>query len=193
MNKRKTMKKFSLYKKDGHTSVINWLFDKKTKEHFFKPDKPWQILGTDVTEFHANGFKVFLSVIIDFYNNCPIASSISKHPDKKFMVQNFKKMLNKAPKKSRFILHSDQGSVYRSDDWKKMLKDSKALQSMSRKGKSGDNAPTEGLFGRLKQTWFNQSNFNNWTYQKFVSKLEDEMNWYNLRKQINRIDLEQRG
>jgi transposase InsO family protein len=52
---------------------------------------------------------------------------------------------------------------------------------MSRKGKSGDNAPTEGFFGRLKQMWFNHSDFKNYSYTKFAKELNEFLSWYQSR------------
>ncbi len=48
------------------------------------------------------------------------------------------------------IFHSDRGSQYASNDYRKLLRDFKMEGSMSRKGDCWDNAVTETLFGSLK-------------------------------------------
>ena len=48
------------------------------------------------------------------------------------------------------IFHSDKGSQYCSDDFKKALKNVKAIQSMSGKGNCYDNAVVESFFHTLK-------------------------------------------
>jgi len=48
------------------------------------------------------------------------------------------------------IFHSDRGSQYASNDYRKILRDFKMQSSMSRKGDCWDNAVTETLFGSLK-------------------------------------------
>ena len=48
------------------------------------------------------------------------------------------------------IFHSDRGSQYASNDYRKLLRDFKMESSMSRKGDCWDNAVTETLFGSLK-------------------------------------------
>jgi len=48
------------------------------------------------------------------------------------------------------MIHSDQGSVYLSTTFKRLLSDDGFLQSVSARGNSQDNAPVESFFSRLK-------------------------------------------
>jgi putative transposase len=48
------------------------------------------------------------------------------------------------------IVHSDQGSQYGSDDWKRFCDANKLLPSMSRRGNCWDNAAAESFFSSLK-------------------------------------------
>ena len=48
-------------------------------------------------------------------------------------------------------IHSDQGSQYGSDDWRRFCKRNHLEPSMSRRGNCWDNAVVESYFGRLKQ------------------------------------------
>jgi transposase InsO family protein/transposase-like protein len=185
MNQRKAIRKWSSYKNDGNESVTNWLYDKESKDHFFKTNKPWELFVTDVTEFHVNGFKVYFSPMIDMSDSSPITWRISQHPDMDLMLGSLNDLIKMTPEGTRFILHSDQGSVYRTDTWKRTCENAHILQSMSRKGKSGDNAGAEGFFGRLKQEWFHKTDFTGYTYEQFVESLEEYLFWYN-NKRIQR-------
>lgn len=49
------------------------------------------------------------------------------------------------------IFHSDRGSQYASDAFRKLLKGNKITGSMSQKGNCWDNAVAESFFGSLKQ------------------------------------------
>jgi transposase InsO family protein len=51
---------------------------------------------------------------------------------------------------SGLLMHSDRGSQYASDDYRKLLKQFQMTQSMSRKGNCRDNAPIESFFKTLK-------------------------------------------
>jgi transposase InsO family protein len=55
---------------------------------------------------------------------------------------------------------------------------------MSRKGKSGDNAPLVGFFGRLKQMWFNRNNFDGYGYTRFCKELDAFLQDYKKDKQL---------
>jgi putative transposase len=52
--------------------------------------------------------------------------------------------------KSELIVHSDRGSQYASQEFRKALEERGITASMSRKGNSWDNACSETLFGSLK-------------------------------------------
>ena len=49
------------------------------------------------------------------------------------------------------IVHSDQGSQYGSDDWKRFCDANKLLPRMSRRGNCWDNAVAESFFSSLKK------------------------------------------
>ena len=53
------------------------------------------------------------------------------------------------PKKT--IIHSDQGSQYGSDDWRRFCKTNGLIPSMSRRGNCWDNAVAESFFSSLKK------------------------------------------
>ncbi len=54
------------------------------------------------------------------------------------------------PKRS-VIIHSDQGSQYGSDEWKRFCESHNLLPSMSRRGNRYDNAAAESFFSSLKK------------------------------------------
>lgn len=54
----------------------------------------------------------------------------------------------------RLIVHSDRGSQYAGNDFKKVLKDHGHLGSMSRKGDCWDIAVAESFFHTLKVSWY---------------------------------------
>ena len=48
------------------------------------------------------------------------------------------------------LIHSDHGTQFGSDTWRRFCKSSRLEPSMSRKGNCGDNAVAESFFGSLK-------------------------------------------
>jgi len=49
------------------------------------------------------------------------------------------------------MIHSDQGSQFRSSDWQSFLKANNVISSMSRRGHCHDNAVAESFFQLLKR------------------------------------------
>jgi transposase InsO family protein/transposase len=185
----KSMKPYHSYKNDGNPPVANWLYDSVTKKHFFKPAEIWEVLATDVSEIHVNGFKIFLSLIMDLHDSAIVSYRISRNPDTALMMGSLNDAIAKMPENACSILHSDQGSVYRGREWKRKCLSNHILQSMSRKGKSGDNAAMEGFFGRFKQEWFNHGDFSDMSYDDVVASMEEELLWYNEERTQSRLRL----
>ena len=77
-----------------------------------------------------------------------------------------------------FILHSDRGVQYASNNMTKILSNNIwANQSMSRKGNCWDNAVAESFFKSLKYEWIYRFNFK--TYSQAENEIEKYINWYN--------------
>ena len=142
---------------------------------------------TDVTEFAVNGRKLYLSPVIDLFNNEVISYSLSERPVMN-MVEN---MLDQAFKKlnphEHPVLHSDQGWQYRMRRYQNILKEHGIKQSMSRKGNCLDNAVVECFFGTLKSECFYLDEFSN------ISELKDAVTEYIEYYNSRRISLKLKG
>ena len=143
----------------------------------FKAMKPFEKLATDVTEFKIGEEKIYLSPIIDMYNNEILSYSISNSPTfwqtREMMADLYKRL----PKGSRPILHSDQGWQYQMKEFQCSLKKHNIRQSMSRKGNCLDNAVMENFFGRLKVEMFYGEKFQ--SADEFVRRLKEYIEYYN--------------
>ena len=78
------------------------------------------------------------------------------------------------------IIHSDQGSHYKSNIYKSILKKSGVRQSMSRKGNCLDNAVMENFFGLLKSELLYLREFS--SLEEFQIELENYIDYYNNRR-----------
>ena len=115
----------------------------------FNCNAPNQKWATDITYLkYDNGRKrMYLSAIEDLYNREIIAYKISDTLDMSFVEQTLGEAFKKV-KTSEFknlIIHSDQGSHYKSNIYKSILKKSGVRQSISRKGSCYDNACIENF------------------------------------------------
>jgi transposase InsO family protein len=63
---------------------------------------------------------------------------------------------------SGLVHHSDRGSTYASDDYRKALEAGRIERSMSRKGDCWDNAVAESFFASLKREMEGIDDFESW-------------------------------
>lgn len=120
----------------------------------FKADQPIQKWATDVTEFKVKGKKLYLSPIIDLFNQEIISYELTDKPVFRGIMDMLKKALPLTKDCSQLVLHSDQGWQYQMRKYQQMLKANGIIQSMSRKGNCLDNAIIENFFGTLKSELF---------------------------------------
>src|SRR5690606_25173782 len=120
----------------------------------FTADRPNQKWVTDITEFKVRDKKLYLSPIMDLYNQENISYQLSERPIFGQVVDMLKKAFKRVPNGNQLLFHSDQGWQYQMKPFQALLKKKGIVQSMSRKGNCLDNAIIENFFGTLKAEMF---------------------------------------
>ena len=143
----------------------------------FHAENACEKLATDVTQFNVCTTKVYLSPIMDLYNNEIMSYSISLHPDLAQIREMLDGLSKKLPKDATPILHSDQGWQYQHAEYQRYLKEHNITQSMSRKGNCMDNGAMECFFGRLKVEMFYGEKFE--SVEDFMQKLREYISYWN--------------
>ncbi|MEN9907164.1 MAG: hypothetical protein RLZZ540_305 [Bacteroidota bacterium] len=138
----------------------------------FKAVAPNQKWATDITEFNVSGNKLYLSPIIDLFNQEIISYELTERPVFNQVVMMLKKAFKKIPNNTNLTLHSDQGWQYQMKQYQYLLKEKGITQSMSRKGNCLDNAIIENFFGILKSELFYLKKY------KSIDQLKKEINEY---------------
>ena len=165
------VKKYKSYKAEHGKSVPNIL------ERNFKAAAPNQKWATDITEFNVSGNKLYLSPIIDLFNQEIISYEITERPVFNQVIMMLKKAFKKIPDNTNLILHSDQGWQYQMKQYQHLLKEKGILQSMSRKGNCLDNAIIENFFGTLKSELFYLKKYDSAIQLK--EEIQDYIVYYN--------------
>ena len=143
----------------------------------FRVGKPNQKWVTDVTEFNIKGERVYLSPILDLYNQEIISYEIADRPQISTVMQMLQKAFKKLKPKDKPMLHSDQGWQYQMGLYQQALKEKGIGQSMSRKGNCLDNAVMENWFGIMKTEFFYQKKFDD--VGSFKRELKEYIHYYN--------------
>ena len=120
----------------------------------FKADKPNTKWATDITEFKINAGKVYLSPIMDLYNDEIIAFTIGLSPSMDLVLKMVDEAFSKVDNSKELLLHSDQGWQYQSPDYQRKLLNKGVKQSMSRKGNCNDNGKQKDSLEHLKMKCF---------------------------------------
>ena len=141
-------------------------------ERNFKAAAPNQKWATYITEFNVSGNKLYLSPIIDLFNQEIVSYELTERPVFNQVVMMLKKAFKKIPNNTNLTLHSDQGWQYQIKQYQHLLKEKGIMQSKSRKGNCLDNAIIENFFGTLKSELFYLKKY------KSVDQLKKEINEY---------------
>lgn len=143
----------------------------------FQADRPHRKWVTDVTEFNIRGEKVYLSPVLDLYNQEVVAYEVSRTPRLFMVVTMLDKALRQVDDAQGLVLHSDQGWQYQMADYRHRVTARGAEISMSRKGNCLDNAVMENFFGVLKSEFFHGQRFSD--VATFIEGLERYLHYYN--------------
>ena len=169
---KRNKRKYSSYKGTIGKIADNYI------ERNFEANKPNEKWFTDITEFNLRGEKVYLSPILDGYNQEVVSYNISKSPN----LEQINDMLNKAfvnKNLEGLIFHSDQGWQYQHETYQQRLKNQGIKQSMSRKGNSMDNGLMENFFGILKTEMFYEQEDNYKNIKELMLAIENYIYYYN--------------
>lgn len=112
----------------------------------FVADKPYEKLGTDITEFRVAEGKAYLAPVYDMASKEIIAWDVPTHPDLAPQQQRLLAMFEqRLPKDAHPILHSDMGWQYQHRWWQQRMNALGIRQSMSRGATPGQRRHQTGI------------------------------------------------
>lgn len=112
-----------------------------------KPNKAWV---TDITYIRTWQGWLYLAVVMDLFSRKIIGWSTSATIHRALALDAVM-MAVKRRHPCCTLIHSDQGSQYGSDDWRRFCRTNGLVPSMSRRGNCWDNAVAESFFSSLKK------------------------------------------
>lgn len=130
-----------------------------------------------ITYIKAGGRFFYLCVIIDLFSKRVIAYKLNKHIDTALVLDTFISALKNRNYPQNVIFHSDRGSQYTSDEFRKRLDRVSFIQSFSKKGHPYDNAVTEAFFKFLKLEETNRSSYH--SFAELELSLFEYIHFYN--------------
>lgn len=116
----------------------------------FAPTRPNEAWVTDITYISTGEGWLYLAGVKDVFTCELVGYAMGARMTQDLTAQAlWRAVRNKRPAPG-LIHHSDRGSQYCADDYRKLVKQFGMLASMSRKGNCYDNAPMESFWGSLK-------------------------------------------
>jgi putative transposase len=112
-----------------------------------RPNIAWV---TDITYIRTWQGWLYLAVVMDLFSRKIVGWS-TKPTIARELVLDAVMMAVRKRRPKRTVIHSDQGSQYGSDDWRRFCRTNHLEPSMSRRGNCWDNAVAESFFSSLKK------------------------------------------
>ena len=119
----------------------------------FDMPAPDQVWCSDITYIWVQGKWHYLAVVLDVCTRRIVGWALSNKPDADLVIKALDMVYEQRGRPQGLLFHSDQGSQYRSRQFRQRLWHYRMCQSMSRLRNCWDNAPMERVFCSLKTEW----------------------------------------
>jgi len=146
----------------------------------FTVEMPNKVWTGDITYIWTEEGWLYLAVVIDLFNRQIVGFAMGQRMTRTLVMDALHMAWFRRHPAPGLIFHSDRGSQYASNDYRKLLANFKMESSMSRKGDCWDNAVTETLFGSLKVERLHGMRFN--TRRLGKDEVIDWITFYNHRR-----------
>lgn len=142
----KAARKFKATTNSKHNLPV---YDNLLKQDF-SATTPNQKYVQDITYLDTGEGWVYLAVVIDLYSRFVVGWSMNERMNASLVTDALAMALQRRGNPTGVIVHSDRGSQYCSNVYRRLIKDHKLKGSMSKKGCCYDNACAESFFHSLK-------------------------------------------
>ena len=119
-------------------------------ERNFEASAPNEVWVTDVTYVWTDEGWLYLAAIIDLFARRVVGWATSESNDTTLALAALAMASSRRKPARGLVHHSDRGSPYASEDYRRALTHLGMIASMSRKGDCWDNAVAESFFATLK-------------------------------------------
>ncbi|WOK54313.1 IS3 family transposase [Streptococcus equi subsp. zooepidemicus] len=116
----------------------------------FTADKPYTKMLTDISQIPCMDGKLYISPIMDCYNGEILSLEMRDDMKKELCIDTVINTVKRYDIRGS-ILHSDRGSQYTSEEFRKTLSDAGVIQSLSGVNHCFDNSRMESFFATLKK------------------------------------------
>ena len=117
----------------------------------FEPEAPNRVWTADITYIPTREGWLYLAAVEDLYSRQVVGWSMSQRIDSRLVVDALEMAVSRRLPGEGLVAHSDRGSQYASEHYRRVLSGHGITCSMSRRANCWDNAPMESFFASLKK------------------------------------------
>jgi len=117
----------------------------------FEPGAPNRFWTADITYIPTREGWPYLAAVEDLYSRQAVGWSMSERIDSRLVVDALEMAVSRRLPGEGLVAHSDRGSRYASEHYRRPLSGHGITCGMSRRANCRDNAPMESLFASLKK------------------------------------------
>jgi len=143
----KTKRKFRCTTDSNHDRPVA----ENVVDRDFEPEAPNQVWTADVTYIPTREGWLYLAAVEDLYSRQVVGWSMSERIDSRLVVDALEMAVSRRLPGDNLVAHSDRGSQYASEHYRRLLSGHGITCSMSRRANCWDNAPMESFFASLKK------------------------------------------
>lgn len=124
----------------------------QTEEKGTHPTQPNQVWASDISYVPTQEGFLYLATYLDLCTKKIVGFSMADHMRKELILEALDMALGRQNLiQGELVSHSDRGSQYASEEYRKKLDTLQITASMSRKGNCWDNAFAESFFATIKK------------------------------------------
>ena len=106
---------------------------------------------TDITYIRTWQGWLYLAVVLDLFSRKVVGWATAPTIHRELVLNAVLLAVRRRRRPRGTLIHSDQGTQYGSDAWRRFCRSNRLEPSMSRKGNCWDNAVAESFFSSLKK------------------------------------------
>jgi putative transposase len=143
----KTKRKFRCTTDSNHDHPVA----ENVVDRQFEPEAPNRVWTADITYIPTREGWLYLAAVEDLYSRQVVGWSMSERIDSRLVVDALEMAISRRLPGEGLVAHSDRGSQYASEHYRRLLSGHGITCSMSRRANCWDNAPMESFFASLKK------------------------------------------
>ena len=171
------LQSISTYSKQDHQKRERLLKKQNLLQRQFKADAPNRVWVSDITCFKVDGNYLYVCAILDLFSRKVVAHRVSPKNSTYLVTSTFRQAYQNRNEPRQLTFHSDQGSQYTSNAFRKLLRMNKVIQSFSKSGRPHDNAVAESFFASMKREEVYRTQYH--SEHQFMGSVDTYIEFYN--------------